>query len=91
MENIDIYIERLDKDRNKYNKMFLSLLEDYIKNLIKEKKLYGKINVEFSEVIKILLKLKNEIDEANLETKDAIISTKEGDKKIDKFYIKFKF
>ncbi|MEM4588023.1 MAG: alanine--tRNA ligase-related protein [Nanopusillaceae archaeon] len=91
VENIDLYIEKLDKDRNKYNKMFLSLLEDYIRSLIKERKLYGKINVEFNEVIKILLKLKNEIDEINLETKDAIISTKEGDKKIDKFYIKFKF
>ncbi|MEM1687832.1 MAG: alanine--tRNA ligase-related protein [Nanopusillaceae archaeon] len=90
LESLESYIEKLDKDRNKYNKMFYNLLEEYVNSLIKDRKLYGKISVESNDIMKILLKFKDKLDEVNLETKDAIISTKEGDKKIDKFYIKFK-
>ena len=48
----------------------------------------GEINLEISDVIKYVLKYKNMINEIELKCKDGIISSKEGEKKVDKFYIK---
>ena len=63
-------------------------MEEYIKNNIKDGKLYLETNLYISDIIKYVLKYKNLINDINLKCKDGIINLKEGEKKVDKFYIK---
>jgi len=89
IDNIEKYIERLDKERNHYNKLYYDLLEEMIKGMIKDGRLIGKVNVPSSDVLRILYKIKD-LKEVELETKDYIISSKEGEKKVGKFYLRRK-
>jgi len=89
LNDIDKYIEKLDRERNQYNRLYYDLLEEVIRGMVKDKKLVGKINVPSSDVLRILYKIKD-LEEVELETRDYIISSKEGEKKVGKFYLKKK-
>lgn len=84
------HIVKIDRERNELNKKLNYLLDYLIRNMIKDRKIYGKLDLELNDVIRYLIKYQNDIDEINLELKDSIINNKEGDKKIGKFYVKFK-
>jgi len=88
INNLNNYIEKINKERDEYNKKLNIILEEYIKNNIKDGKLYLETNLYISDVIKYVLKYKNLINDINLKCKDGIINLKEGEKKVDKFYIK---
>jgi alanyl-tRNA synthetase len=90
INNLNNYIDKINKEREEnYNKLN-RIIEDYIRNNIKDGKLYGEIDLEIKDVIKYVLKYKNQINEIELICKDGIISSKEGNKRIDKFFIKNK-
>jgi len=88
INNLNNYIEKINKERDEYNKKLNIILEEYIKNNIKDGKLYLETNLYISDIIKYVLKYKNLINDINLKCKDGIINLKEGEKKVDKFYIK---
>ena len=88
INNLNNYIEKINKERDEYNKKLNLILEEYIKNNIKDGKLYLETNLYISDIIKYVLKYKNLINDINLKCKDGIINLKEGEKKVDKFYIK---
>ncbi len=88
INNLNNYIEKISKERDEYNKKLNIILEEYIKNNIKDGKLYLETNLYVSDVIKYILKYKDLINDINLKCKDGIINLKEGEKKVDKFYIK---
>jgi len=89
IEDIEKYIEKLDKERNYYNKLYYELLEDIIRGMVRDGRLIGKINALSGDVLRILYKI-GDLKEVELETKDYIISSKEGEKKVGKFYLKKK-
>jgi len=89
IDNIEKYIEKLDRERNYYNKLYYELLEDIIRGMVKDGRLIGKINALSGDVLRVLYKI-GDLKEIELETKDYIISSKEGEKKIGKFYLKKK-
>ena len=86
--NLNNYIEKINKEREEYNKKLNIILEEYIKNNINNGKLYLETNLYISDIIKYILKYKDLINDINLKCKDGIINLKEGEKKVDKFYIK---
>jgi len=88
INNLNNYIEKINKERDEYNKKLNIILEEYIKNNIKDGKLYLETNLYVSDIIKYVLKYKDLINDINLKCKDGIINLKEGEKKVDKFYIK---
>ncbi|AMD29557.1 hypothetical protein Nps_00290 [Candidatus Nanopusillus acidilobi] len=88
INNLNNYIEKISKERDEYNKKLNIILEEYIKNNIKDGKLYLETNLYVSDIIKYILKYKDLINDINLKCKDGIINLKEGEKKVDKFYIK---
>ncbi|MFZ8856163.1 MAG: hypothetical protein ACO2OX_03165, partial [Candidatus Nanopusillus sp.] len=88
INNLNNYIEKINKERDEYNKKLNIILEEYIKNNIKDGKLYLETNLYISDIIKYVLKYKDLIKDINLKCKDGIINLKEGEKKVDKFYIK---
>ncbi|BFI73412.1 alanine--tRNA ligase [Nanoarchaeota archaeon] len=88
INNLLNYIDKINKEREDNYKKLNNLIEELIKNNIKDGKLVGEINLEISDVIKYVLKYKNMVNEIELKCKDGIISSKEGEKKVDKFYIK---
>jgi alanyl-tRNA synthetase len=88
INNLNNYIEKINKERDEYNKKLNLILDEYIKNNIKDGKLYLETNLYISDIIKYVLKYKNLINDINLKCKDGIINLKEGEKKVDKFYIK---
>ena len=90
LDNLNNYIERINNEREEINKKYNDLLESFIRENIKNGKIYGKINASVNDVLKFVLKYKNSIEEIELECKDGKISSKEGDKKVDKFYITIK-
>jgi len=88
INNLNNYIEKINKERDEYNKKLNLILDEYIKNNIKDGKLYLETNLYISDIIKYVLKYKDLINDINLKCKDGIINLKEGEKKVDKFYIK---
>jgi len=88
INNLNNYIEKINKERDEYNKKLNIILEEYIKNNIKDGKLYLETSLYISDIIKHVLKYKDLINDINLKCKDGIINLKEGEKKVDKFYIK---
>ncbi|MFZ8856306.1 MAG: alanine--tRNA ligase-related protein, partial [Candidatus Nanopusillus sp.] len=88
ISNLNNYIEKIYKERDEYNKKLNIILEEYIKNNIKDGKLYLETNLYISDIIKYVLKYKDLINDINLKCRDGIINLKEGEKKVDKFYIK---
>jgi alanyl-tRNA synthetase len=88
INNLNNYIEKINKEREEYNKKLNIILEEYIKNNIKDGKLYLETNLYISDIIKYVLKYKDLIKDINLKCRDGIINLKEGEKKVDKFYIK---
>jgi alanyl-tRNA synthetase len=88
INNLNNYIEKINKERDEYNKKLNIILEEYIKNNIKDGKLYLETNLYISDIIKYVLKYKDLINDINLKCRDGIINLKEGEKKVDKFYIK---
>jgi len=88
INNLNNYIEKINKEREEYNKKLNIVLEEYIKNNIKDGKLYLETSLYISDIIKYVLKYKDLINDINLKCKDGIINLKEGEKKVDKFYIK---
>jgi len=88
ISNLNNYIEKIYKERDEYNKKLNIILEEYIKNNIKDGKLYLETNLYISDIIKYVLKYRDLIKDINLKCKDGIINLKEGEKKVDKFYIK---
>ncbi|RIB35559.1 MAG: hypothetical protein BXU00_00420 [Candidatus Nanoclepta minutus] len=89
IEDIEKYIEKLDKERNYYNKLYYELLEYIVRSMIKDGRLIGKIDALSGDVLRILYKI-GDLKEVELETKDYVISSKEGEKKVGKFYLKKK-
>ncbi|MDT7890653.1 MAG: alanine--tRNA ligase-related protein [Candidatus Nanopusillus sp.] len=88
INNLNNYIEKINKEREEYNKKLNIILEEYIKNNIKDGKLYLETSLYISDIIKYVLKYKDLIKDINLKCRDGIINLKEGEKKVDKFYIK---
>jgi alanyl-tRNA synthetase len=88
INNLNNYIEKINREREEYNKKLNIILEEYIKNNIKDGKLYLETNLYISDIIKYVLKYKDLIKDINLKCRDGIINLKEGEKKVDKFYIK---
>jgi len=80
INNLNNYIEKISKERDEYNKKLNIILEEYIKNNIKDGKLYLETNLYVSDVIKYILKYKDLINDINLKCKDGIINLKEGRK-----------
>jgi len=88
INNLNNYIEKINREREEYNKKLNIILEEYIKNNIKDGKLYLETSLYISDIIKYVLKYKDLIKDINLKCRDGIINLKEGEKKVDKFYIK---
>ncbi|BBL45236.1 alanine--tRNA ligase [Nanobdella aerobiophila] len=88
INNLNNYIEKINKDREENSKKINSLLEEYIRNNIKDGRIYMETSLKISDIIKYVLRYKDIIKDIEIKCKDGIISSKGGDKKIDKFYIK---